>query len=320
MGENIQNQGANNAQEVPVTENMEAKKQKPASLDDLLAQIKTESTEQDAVMEVQEKVNQEREKETEARWQEARRPIEEAVKEIKRNEAVYEGELYYGILKDKGDAYLQFKGQRAGLDIAEEEQGVQLAKKYQEVTGKSFDRDSTPEESIAIREKGIGEMKKKKEAGFTDEEKTNFRNYQWGVKSSLQGGAGQSIPAIHEGWMGWEGKARIESPSQLIDQMAKVREYRNSEKYNGEGKSAEENERVNEIHDDVYGYNRVAQGVAFGALEDGDIQTAVKALVFAEKIKPMGSDKLERVKNLLSKLEPSKRKSFVESFEAGKNA
>jgi len=34
----------------------------------------------------------------------------------------------------------------------------------------------------------------------------------------------------------------------------------------------------------------------------------------------MGSDKLERVKNLLSKLEPSKRKSFVESFEAGKNA
>jgi hypothetical protein len=320
MQENIENQGPNNAQEIPAAETAEAKKQKPASLDDLLAEIKTETVEQDAVAEVQEKVNQEKEKETEVRWQEARAPIEEAIEEIKRNEAVCEGELYYGTLKDKGDAYLKWKEQRAGLDIEEGEQSIQLAKMYQEVTGKSFDRDSTPEESIKSREKGVEMAKQKKEAGFTDEEKTNFRNYQWGVKSSLQGGTGQGIPVIREDWMGYEGKVRIESPSQLIDQMAKVMEYRHSDKYLGEPKSEETRKREIEIHDDVYGYNRVAQGIAFGALEDGDVQTAVKALLFSEKIKPMGADKLERVKELLSKLDSGKRKSFVESFQSGKNS
>ncbi|HLD85882.1 MAG TPA: hypothetical protein VJA28_00340 [Patescibacteria group bacterium] len=302
-----------------VEKNVEAPQQ-VESLDDIISNIETVEVEskeldkQEAGL-LQEKIN---------KGNEAIKPFKEAQELIKENNDVNEGEMDYGVLTGNEDAWLHYSEKMLDSNIAEEELEIQKLKAYYQETGKSLYGESF-EEALTREEKTLEELKLKKENGFTDEEKNDFRDYNKGRLTSLQG-YGLAISAIHESHMGSEGKKFIGNPSDYIDQMKKVRNYHHSEEYlvepGRQGKldqaDLEQLDESRRRQDEVIGWDRRAQGIAFGALKAGDANVAAKALAFSEKVNKLDSDKVAKVKDLLSKLDLKSQKRFAESYKAEK--
>ena len=305
-------------EEGSVEKNVEAPQQ-AESLDDIISNIETVEVESVELEKKEATLPQEKRK----KGMEAIKPFKEAQELIKENNDVNKGEMDYGVLTGNEDAWLHYSEKMLDSNIAEEELEIQKLKAYYQETGKSLYGESF-EEALTREEKTLEELKLKKENGFTDEEKNDFRDYNKGRLTSLQG-YGETISAIHESHMG-EGKKFIGNPSDYIDQMKKVRNYHHSEEYlvepGRQGKldqaDLEQLDESRRRQDEVIGWDRRAQGIAFGALKAGDANVAAKALAFSEKVNKLDSDKVAKVKDLLSKLDLKSQKRFAESYKAEK--
>lgn len=106
-------------------------------------------------------------------------------------------------------------------------------------------------------------------------------------------------------------RERVDTVEDLITEMENYRDYMTTEKYYGKKPAKYEVD----IMDNVYGFQRVAQGMTLAALESGEINVAAKAMAFAQNIEEVSADILKQIETALSKLPETEQKNFILKFE-----
>lgn len=242
------------------------------------------------------------------------KPLQEQLTLLEESGDVFDGKLYYDTFSQKDGVYMAREASRLDSEIQKATIQIEIARVFGEETGESISGHASPEEEISKLEQRLVQLTKKKEDGFTDEEKESFSKGQRGILTGISNRGGISVPAINEGHLGYEGTKPVSSAKEYIEQMRVVREYRNTAEYWGVVEDSEDHERSRNTNDKVYGYHREAQGMAISALEAGDVDVAAQALKFAEGISGLEGDVGEKIKGLIQNLDSEKKKRFVVAF------
>lgn len=233
--------------------------------------------------------------------------VNEQMSLLVNNSNVDAGKLAYAVLTDNESGFKEASIQRLNAELKLNELSLKRAElefagMSEEDFKKSRNTSSTKEYLLKqVSESQQSEAKRTKEyiADF-DKFKDRIKDRKGDLASGKGVGAGKWSSELAKG-------QRVENPTDLVRGLKKEFEklFDDLKGYQGRFESA--------IHT-----ARELKGVAFAALEAGDVKTAAEALAFTENLDPMSPEQMQEMVSAISKLKPEQKREFVTTMDAEK--
>ncbi|MFA6464086.1 MAG: hypothetical protein WCV55_03725 [Candidatus Paceibacterota bacterium] len=300
----------------------------PASLDDVLGELKSElsSVSEEAAQEVvadeeKEKIKLEKQRET----IETIKPKLDQFMEMVNDQNIFDGKKTYFALKGNLEGYTGSEKEKRTQQFAINTLYEELANEYKEKTGGPLYISSIPMEfrdnkynyTDGTYQRLNGKTEAEYMAGFDSFDR------EYPPAGLMRVDAQEAQTRLGKGSYGFNENSPVISntPEDYVDNLARLQAYVTSKGYHfHDPELSDPSVVVSESTKRIYshGFDTKAQGITLAAIESQDTTTAAKALAFAEKVQTMSPSTLQRLRSDLAALSSGKKQEFLSRFESEK--